>query len=552
MLNLSIKSKIIALAIIPLAISVTILSILSAMNNKEISDLSQAQMQASLYGESKKQLDTFIELAITSIAGVEDDEAKKVILRRLRYEGNANYYFVYDTSGTQVVSADQPEREGKNFIDSKSKEGRFLVREYIDIAKKGGGYVEYNWPRPNSTVPSPKIAKAAMIPGTDWVIATGFYIDDLQKKLDALNEANNETLQASIISSLIFAVVILVVMAGAALKLSQTITTPLNNVVTALDEIANGDGDLSKRLDTSVGHELGALATAFNVFADKISHLVREVHNSVSVLTQSSVNLSELMAQAEDGVNRQHAESDQVATAMNEMSATALDVAQSASNAAKAAQEAEQQVVDASDILDGTIQVINGLGVQVDEGVQVIGQLGEESKNIGGVIEVIRGIAEQTNLLALNAAIEAARAGEQGRGFAVVADEVRTLAARTASSTDEIQRMIVTLQNGTGQAVTAITKISEQSTHTVSEAGKVDEALREIKGSVTTINDMNNQIATAAEEQTMVSETINQNVHQIVMVAEETANGTTEAASISAKLNDIAVELEAIVGQYKT
>lgn len=206
----------------------------------------------------------------------------------------------------------------------------------------------------------------------------------------------------------------------------------------------------------------------------------------------------------------------------------------------------------ASQGLAAAIEVIHGLEQQVQTGVDVISRLGEESQNIGGVLEVIEGIAEQTNLLALNAAIEAARAGEQGRGFAVVADEVRTLAARTASSTQQINDMIGKLQSGATEAVEAVDEIKERSVHTVNEASRVDAALKEIQTAVSTINDMNNQIATAAEEQTSVSETINENVHNIVGIAQETADGTSQAVNISEQLATLATELEQIISRYKT
>ncbi|HEX5793425.1 MAG TPA: methyl-accepting chemotaxis protein, partial [Rheinheimera sp.] len=377
-------------------------------------------------------------------------------------------------------------------------------------------------------------------------------IDDLDSKIASLNADTQSELRAGTLRTLLIAALVVVAMVALGLMLASTIVKPLQRAVSAMQDVASGDGDLTRRLDADQGHELGALAIAFNNFAAKVAELVNNVRGSVATLSQSASELSTLMQQAERGVQQQHEESDQVATAMTEMSTTAQDVAGSASNAAHAANDAEQQVNRAATTLDAAIGVINGLEQQVNAGVEVISRVGNESQSIGGVIEVIRGIAEQTNLLALNAAIEAARAGDQGRGFAVVADEVRTLAARTASSTEEINQMIGRLQGGANEAVGAIGQIKQHSQHTVQEAEKVDRALREIQTAVATINDMNNQIASAAEEQTTVAETINQNIHQIVIIAQDTANGTSRAATISRQLDQLASELDTIVGRYRT
>ncbi|MGP9799649.1 methyl-accepting chemotaxis protein [Rheinheimera sp. NSM] len=551
MQTLSIKQKIMVLATIPVILLTLVLTWQSIRQANAIAQMSVQQLEASLFAERRSQLDAFLELAISATASAGTDEARKQILRQLRYEQGNNYFFVYNTAGVQIVSADNPAREGQNFYQSSTPDGRYLVQDYIKAAQSGGGYVEYSWPRVGSSVASPKLAKAVLLPGTDWVLATGFYIDDLQQQLTALEQQSNNEVKSGIIRLVLIALLLLALIIALGYTLARSILTPLAQAVQAMKDIAQGDGDLTRRLDDQ-GHELGELANAFNAFAAQVATLVDNVRSSVNSLSQSGEQLSGLMQQAEQGVQRQHSESDQVATAMHEMATTAQDVASSASNAAHAANDADRQVHQAALTLQSAIEVIHGLERLVQTGVDVIGRVGSESQNIGGVVEVIRGIAEQTNLLALNAAIEAARAGEQGRGFAVVADEVRTLAARTATSTQEINNMIGRLQLGAKEAVNAINQIKDGSSHTVSEASKVDKALHEIQNAVSTINDMNNQIASAAEEQTTVSETINQNVHTIVEIAQETADGTGKAASISEQLVMLASGLEQLISRYKT
>lgn len=548
---LSIKQKIMVLAILPVLLLALILTWQSIQQARAIAAMSITQMEQSLFAERRAQLDAFLELAVTATTSARTDEDRKQVLRQLRYEQGENYFFVYDTDGVQVVSADNPAREGQNFYNSTTPDGRHLVRDYIQAAQRGGGYVEYSWPRVGSSVPAPKLAKAILMPGTNWVLATGFYIDDLEAQLAALQQQTNQQVQAGIVKLSLVALLVLAAIIALGLALARSILNPLAQAVQAMKEIAQGDGDLTQRLDDH-GHELGELAKAFNEFAAQVAELVSNIRVSVNSLSESGESLSSLMHQAEQGVQRQHSESDQVATAMHEMATTAQDVASSASNAAHAANDADSQVRQAAMTLQSAIEVIHGLERQVQTGVEVISRVGSESQSIGGVVEVIRGIAEQTNLLALNAAIEAARAGDQGRGFAVVADEVRTLAARTASSTQEINDMIGWLQLGSEEAVQAIDQIKEGSQHTVTEASKVDAALQEIQNAVSTINDMNNQIASAAEEQNTVSETINQNVHAIVAIAQETAEGTSQAVSISEQLATLATELDQLISRYKT
>jgi methyl-accepting chemotaxis protein len=257
------------------------------------------------------------------------------------------------------------------------------------------------------------------------------------------------------------------------------------------------------------------------------------------------------MEESTQGVERQKSESDQVATAMNQMTAAAQEVANNASEASDAADRANVQVVDAQGLVHQTIEVIGGLSEQVAEGVKVIERLGADSRKVDSVLEVIRAIADQTNLLALNAAIEAARAGEAGRGFAVVADEVRTLASRTQKSTQEIQETIERLQTGASNAVKLIGAISERSEATVVETRQVNEALKRINQAVGTINEMNVQIASAAEEQTSVSETINQNVHEIVAITEQTAQGTGKAGTVTQRLKTLAADMSDQVSRYR-
>jgi len=251
------------------------------------------------------------------------------------------------------------------------------------------------------------------------------------------------------------------------------------------------------------------------------------------------------------GVQRQQTETALVATSINEMSSTVHEVAQNAETAAAGASEADSQTEKGKQIVSSTVSSIRTLASEVEKASQVIAQVEKDSEEIGSVLEVIRGIAEQTNLLALNAAIEAARAGEQGRGFAVVADEVRNLASRTQESTQEIQEMIERLQKGSREAVTAMVSGQEQAEQTVEQASQAESSLSEISSAVAQINEMNAHIAEASRQQGEVVEEINKNIVNITQVADDSANGADQLSTASQEMANLAVNLESQVSRFK-
>ncbi|MBR9856416.1 MAG: methyl-accepting chemotaxis protein [Gammaproteobacteria bacterium] len=553
--RLSIRQKILLLALLPLTLLAAVSTWVNVNQSLRLKELSGESLHRSLFDARKQQLANYMELAVSGISPLLQQgniDAAKAQLRRLRFDNGSGYFFVYNGEGVQVVSADNPAREGNNYLGSTSPDGRHLVQEYVSLGRQGGGYVEYSWPRPDSTQGAPKLANITPIPGTDWLLGTGFYIDDLQATVAGLEQELSASVRQGLINSALSAALLLALIAAAGLVMARSIHAPIRQAVSTMEDIARGEGDLTRRLDTGHGHELGVLARSFNHFAGQISALVQSTRQSADTLQEASAELQRFMDETETGISRQHHESDQLATAMNQMSATAQEVAASAAQAADAARQAELQVSGAQQLLQGAITVIDGLESQVASGVEIIQRLGLESEQIGSVLDVIRGIAEQTNLLALNAAIEAARAGEQGRGFAVVADEVRTLAGRTQSSTEEIHNMINRLQQGSKEAVQAIESIRDRSSHTVTEARRIDDALVDIGTAVNTINCMNEQIASAAEEQTQVSESINVNVHQIVAIAEQTNAGSRAASQTSRQVGELANSLQQLVGRYRT
>ncbi len=328
-------------------------------------------------------------------------------------------------------------------------------------------------------------------------------------------------------------------------------TRPLNSVVDAVNDLAKGEGDLTQRLSYSANDELGDLSSDINLFINKLQRVIKEVTEHSSHLSTAANEMLGVSRTTHDDLQDQSAQTDQLATAMNQMTSTVHEVAVSAQNAAQGAEAAQQHTTDGFNVMTESIAEIDTLASQITTAAAAIKDLETDSDNIGGVLDVIKNIAEQTNLLALNAAIEAARAGEQGRGFAVVADEVRTLASRTQQSTTEIERMIEKLQTASKGAVVEMQKSQDSANSGKEKMAETGHALTKIRDSVDSISDLNMQIASAAEQQSQVAEEINRNVVRINAAGESTSDGAQRASTSSKELTQIADQLQQLVQQFK-
>ena len=325
----------------------------------------------------------------------------------------------------------------------------------------------------------------------------------------------------------------------------------LADLANSFKDVSTGDGDLQRRIDVKGSDGIDILGRIFNSFIEKLQSIMSQVINDSSNLVDVASHLNSISASSNNSALQQQGQIEQVATAMNEMSATATEVANNARAAANAAETADGDVNSGMVVVEKTVTSINSLASEVERANGVIRTLQSDSEEIGSVLDVIRGIAEQTNLLALNAAIEAARAGEQGRGFAVVADEVRTLASRTQESTAEIQKMIERLQSGANDAVDVMEESHIQAKNSVEQASKTGEALKKITAAVNTINQMNLQISDAAEQQTSVAHEIDVSLNQINQASHESVSNAGEASQESENLNQLASHLQELMKQFK-
>ncbi|WP_018871947.1 methyl-accepting chemotaxis protein [Thioalkalivibrio sp. ALJ16] len=354
-------------------------------------------------------------------------------------------------------------------------------------------------------------------------------------------------------SLVIFAVVVLLAL-GLVLSAGwwtyASVAVPIQRMRETMAAIAE-HRDLSKRVATANDDEIGKTAVALNAMLDQFETSISELRGMTDQMASAAEELSAVSTQTNANLDSQRSQTEQVSTAMNEMTATVQEVARNASDVASSSQEADHESREGSKVVQSVVEDIGKLSGEVGQIADTIHTLDEQGQQIGSVLDVIRGIAEQTNLLALNAAIEAARAGEQGRGFAVVADEVRTLASRTQDSTSDIQAMIEALQAGTKQAVSAMSRGREMAESTATDAERAGQALETIVSAVTQIRDMTSQIASSAEEQNAVAEEINRNITTINEITSETVSGANQTATASHELADISSRVRELASRYR-
>ena len=555
---MQIRTKYLAQALIPVLILLLVVLPLTLARLTQMSSENLAQTRELLLQARQQQLRDIVDSAISQIdpfyqasASWGDGPSQEALhsLGHAKFGGDG-YLFGYNDQHVRLLLGSSDEGLGQSFADLRDSDGVLLVREMVKVAKQPeGGFVTYRFPRLNSDVPAPKLSYARYLPKWQLTVGTGIYIDSIDAEVAVIAERERQKLHDVSWSIVGVCLLLLVLIVIAGNITTSRLLAPINALRRRLEDIASGD--LTGRASVNGNDEIAALARAFNQFADTIHTMVRDTSKLVGQLAAVTRELEQSAVGTSRAVEAQRRETDLVATAMNEMSASASEVAKAAQDAANAAGRADHEGADAKQVVTTTRRAIQQLAEEIARSTATIDTLGSDVNAISSILDVIRGIAEQTNLLALNAAIEAARAGEQGRGFAVVADEVRTLASRTQQSTAEIQHMIERLQQGAREAVTAMQQSRGKGDSAVEQARQAAASLDAIASSISTISTMNDQIATAAEEQTAVSEEINKSVVKIADAASQSEQSTQAVASLSQRLNGLGTDLAQLISRFR-
>ena len=517
--------------------------------------------RASLFADFDTQAKSQVELAISTLQRLYDrsqkgelsfEEAKVLgadIIRSMRFAKDS-YLWVDTSQGVNVVMMGKESVEGKSRIDVKDVKGMYLIREIIKVGMQpGGGYTNYWFPRPGSDKAAQKRSYSLYFKPFDWVVGTGNYVDDLDAMVQKAAAEDRQRIFNGVYLIAGVSIVILIVVSFLVIFVTKRLLLNIGAEPPEMEDIARrvAEGDLTIQMQSG----RSGIYEEMRRMVESLRQVMAKVNQSAQEVSIAAVQLNGNAQKTADGSLHVVNQSDMVATASEEMAATSSDIANNCHQAADSSNSASSTAQSGAAIVRETVEGMSRIADKVRSSAGAVEQLGARSEQIGQIVGTIEDIADQTNLLALNAAIEAARAGEQGRGFAVVADEVRALAERTTKATREIGEMIKSIQSETRQAVKAMEEGVDEVERGTTGASRSGQALEMILDQINDVTTQVSQIATAAEEQTATTREITNNIHNISETVQDSARSSQEMSLSSSRLSQLSADLQDMVSRFR-
>ncbi|HAS6346998.1 TPA: HAMP domain-containing protein [Vibrio vulnificus] len=515
--DLSVKYKLLSLVMV--AVFLIAITCLYNLNEQRKSSLAERESKLSAQVETAVNLINYYRSQSTQLGKSEAQSRAINAISQLRYDGD-NYFWITNPQVVVITHPLKPELNGKSAKDFKDGSGKFHWREMADVtAKSGQGFLDYRWKSPQGDLKD-KISYVASVPEWNWIVGSGILVADIQEAFYA--QMLKETMIALVMAALLLAM---------GYVISSNIVLPLNRLIENTNQIA--DGDLRVRLNFNRKDELGVMSREIDRMLEKLQLTLLTAHDASEQAALMAQNIAQASEEAATSVGSQHSQLEQLSTAMTEMSTTIADVANNAENTAHTTGLVTAHAEQSGQSMSKTSETISKVSHEISSADQLVTELKLGVQEISAVVSVIREVSEQTNLLALNAAIEAARAGEQGRGFAVVADEVRNLASRTQQSTTEVQQTIDRLTERTERTVKAMERSNSQVEQSVAITLETQKQLSLMVTELVKSNDMVAQIAAASEQQGLVANEMTENVTAIHLAANEVMQSSLSLAQDS-------------------